>query len=117
VTLVLVTNDDGVESVGIRALAGVGVAAGLEVIVADNGVGIASASSSTTGTGGGLLTHSALLAIAGRVGVPLALDDFDIDVPLLVDLQPAGRLLMIVKSAHVYESERTYVRDVLEAYR
>jgi two-component sensor histidine kinase len=37
----------------------------LEVIVSDNGVGIASASSSTTGTGGGLLTHSALLAIAG----------------------------------------------------
>jgi two-component sensor histidine kinase len=37
----------------------------LEVIVADDGVGIASASSSTTGTGGGLLTHSALLAIAG----------------------------------------------------
>ena len=37
----------------------------LEVIVADNGVGITSASSSTTGTGGGLLTHSALLAIAG----------------------------------------------------
>jgi dihydroxy-acid dehydratase len=35
-----------------------------------------------------------LLAIAGRVGVPLSLDDFDIDVPLLVDLQPAGRLLM-----------------------
>jgi two-component sensor histidine kinase len=37
----------------------------LEVIVADDGVGIVSASSSTTGTGGGLLTHSALLAIAG----------------------------------------------------
>ncbi len=37
----------------------------LEIIVADDGVGIASASSSTTGTGGGLLTHSALLAIAG----------------------------------------------------
>src|SRR6266480_23427 len=37
----------------------------LEVIVADNGVGIASASNTTTGTGGGLLTHSALLAIAG----------------------------------------------------
>lgn len=36
----------------------------LEVLVADDGVGIASASS-TTGTGGGLLTHSALLAIAG----------------------------------------------------
>ncbi len=38
----------------------------LEVIIADDGVGIASASgSTTTGTGGGLLTHSALLAIAG----------------------------------------------------
>ncbi len=37
----------------------------LEVIVADDGVGIMSASSSTTGTGGGLLTHSALLAVAG----------------------------------------------------
>src|SRR5260370_24934757 len=39
--------------------------ANLEVIVADDGVGIASADSSTTGTGGGLLTHSTLLAIAG----------------------------------------------------
>jgi two-component sensor histidine kinase len=37
----------------------------LEVMVADDGVGIVSASSSTTGTGGGLLTHSALLAIVG----------------------------------------------------
>lgn len=37
----------------------------LELIVADDGVGVLSASSSTTGTGGGLLTHSALLAIAG----------------------------------------------------
>src|SRR5947207_5693868 len=37
----------------------------LEVVVADDGVGIISASSSTSGTGGGLLTHSALLAIAG----------------------------------------------------
>lgn len=37
----------------------------LEVIVADDGVGIGSAGSSTSGTGGGLLTHSALLAIAG----------------------------------------------------
>ncbi|MCW2802403.1 MAG: hypothetical protein QOF52_3017 [Propionibacteriaceae bacterium] len=38
-----------------------------------------------------------LLAIAGRLGVPLALDDFDrigSSVPLLVDLQPAGRFLM-----------------------
>ncbi|HWM57333.1 MAG TPA: IlvD/Edd family dehydratase [Pseudonocardia sp.] len=38
-----------------------------------------------------------LLAIAGRLGVPLTLEDFDrigADVPLLVDLQPAGRFLM-----------------------
>jgi dihydroxy-acid dehydratase len=38
-----------------------------------------------------------LLAIAGRVGARLSLDDFDAigaDVPLLVDLQPAGRHLM-----------------------
>lgn len=38
-----------------------------------------------------------LLAIAGRVGVDLHLDDFDrigSGVPLLVDLQPAGRFLM-----------------------
>jgi dihydroxy-acid dehydratase len=38
-----------------------------------------------------------LLAIAGRLGVPLALDDFDriaAEVPMLVDLQPSGRFLM-----------------------
>ena len=38
-----------------------------------------------------------LLAIAGRAGVPLELDDFDRlghDLPLLVDLQPSGRYLM-----------------------
>ncbi|MEU8245522.1 IlvD/Edd family dehydratase [Nonomuraea sp. NPDC048916] len=38
-----------------------------------------------------------LLAIAGRLGVRLALDDFDrtgAGVPLLADLQPAGRHLM-----------------------
>ncbi len=38
-----------------------------------------------------------LLAIAGRVGVRLTLEDFDAtgsEVPLLVDLQPAGRFLM-----------------------
>jgi dihydroxy-acid dehydratase len=38
-----------------------------------------------------------LLAIAGRLGVDLTLDDFDrigAHVPLLVDLQPAGRFLM-----------------------
>jgi len=37
----------------------------LEVVVTDDGVGIISAGSATSGTGGGLLTHSALLAIAG----------------------------------------------------
>ncbi len=38
-----------------------------------------------------------LLAIAGRLGVPLTLEDFDrigADVPLLVNLQPAGQFLM-----------------------
>jgi dihydroxy-acid dehydratase len=38
-----------------------------------------------------------LLAIAGRLGIPLTLDDFDrigSDVPLLVNLQPAGEFLM-----------------------
>ncbi|MFI5937402.1 IlvD/Edd family dehydratase [Actinoplanes sp. NPDC051494] len=38
-----------------------------------------------------------LLAIAGRLGVPLTLDDFDrigAGVPLLVNLQPAGKYLM-----------------------
>ena len=38
-----------------------------------------------------------LLAIAGRLGVDLSQDDFDAtgsQVPLLVDLQPAGRFLM-----------------------
>ena len=38
-----------------------------------------------------------LLAIAGRLGVPLRLEDFDrigAGVPLLVDLEPAGRFLM-----------------------
>jgi len=38
----------------------------IEVVVADDGVGITSTSAGeTTGTGSGLLTHSALLAIAG----------------------------------------------------
>jgi dehydratase ilvD1 len=38
-----------------------------------------------------------LLAVAGRLGVPLLLDDFDRlsdGVPLLVDLQPSGQFLM-----------------------
>jgi thymidylate synthase len=30
---------------------------------------------------------------------------------------PAGRLLMIVKSAHVYETERDYLRRVLAGAR
>ncbi len=42
-----------------------------------------------------LILH--LLAIAGRIGVPLSLDDFDrhgSQVPLLVNLKPAGQRLM-----------------------
>jgi len=38
-----------------------------------------------------------LLAIAGRVGVPLKLEDFDVvgrDVPTIVNLMPAGKFLM-----------------------
>src|ERR1700757_5091172 len=38
-----------------------------------------------------------LLAIAGRLGLPLALDDFDVlarDVPTLLNLQPSGQYLM-----------------------
>jgi len=38
-----------------------------------------------------------LLALAGRVGVPLTMEDFDVlarEVPLLVNLMPSGRYLM-----------------------
>jgi L-arabonate dehydrase len=38
-----------------------------------------------------------LLAIAGRMGVPLSLDDFDIhskDIPLIANLQPSGNYFM-----------------------
>jgi len=38
-----------------------------------------------------------LLAVAGRLGIPLSLTDFDRlsrEIPLLVDLQPSGRFLM-----------------------
>ena len=48
-------------------------------------------------TGGSTNAVVHLLAIAGRLGVPLTIDDFDrvgASVPLLVDLQPAGRHLM-----------------------
>ena len=48
-------------------------------------------------TGGSTNAVVHLLAIAGRLGVPLSLIDFDrvaADVPLLVNLQPAGKYLM-----------------------
>ena len=35
-----------------------------------------------------------LLALAGRLGVELSLDDFRVNVPTVVDLMPAGRFLM-----------------------
>jgi len=47
--------------------------------------------------GGSTNTVLHLLAVAGRLGVPLELEDFDrltADVPLLVDLQPSGKFLM-----------------------
>jgi dihydroxy-acid dehydratase len=47
--------------------------------------------------GGSTNTVLHLLALAGRLGVPLELTDFDrltADVPLLVDLQPSGKFLM-----------------------
>jgi dihydroxy-acid dehydratase len=59
-----------------------------------------------------------LLAIAGRLGVDLTQDDFDAtgaDVPLLVDLQPAGRFLMedffLAGGLHAVLRE---VRDLLD---
>ena len=48
-------------------------------------------------TGGSTNAVVHLLAIAGRLNIPLTLDDFDrigSRVPLLVNLQPAGRFLM-----------------------
>jgi dihydroxy-acid dehydratase len=48
-------------------------------------------------TGGSTNAVVHLLAIAGRLGIDLSQDDFDAagaEVPLLVDLQPAGRFLM-----------------------
>ncbi|WP_345763104.1 IlvD/Edd family dehydratase [Diaminobutyricibacter sp. McL0608] len=49
------------------------------------------------GIGGSTNAVVHLLAIAGRLGIDLTLDDFDrigASVPLLVNLQPAGRYLM-----------------------
>jgi dihydroxy-acid dehydratase len=59
-----------------------------------------------------------LLAIAGRLGLPLTLDDFDnigAGVPLLVDLQPAGRFLMEdLHRAGGLGAVLTEVRDLLD---
>jgi dehydratase ilvD1 len=47
--------------------------------------------------GGSTNTVLHLIAVAGRLGVPLSLADFDklsSEIPLLVDLQPSGRFLM-----------------------
>ncbi|NBS96332.1 MAG: dihydroxy-acid dehydratase, partial [Betaproteobacteria bacterium] len=49
------------------------------------------------GIGGSTNAVLHLIAIAGRVGIPLALEDFDAigsALPCLVDLQPSGRFLM-----------------------
>jgi dihydroxy-acid dehydratase len=51
----------------------------------------------TAAIGGSTNAIIHLLALAGRLGVPLALDDFDTlakPVPTLVDLMPSGRYLM-----------------------
>jgi dihydroxy-acid dehydratase len=51
----------------------------------------------TAAIGGSTNAVIHLLAIAGRLGVPLALDDFNeltARVPLLVDLMPSGKFLM-----------------------
>jgi dihydroxy-acid dehydratase len=56
-----------------------------------------------------------LLAIAGRLGVPLTLADFDrigAGVPLLVDLQPAGRYLM--EDLHRAGGLPAVLREVLD---
>src|SRR3712207_4409911 len=54
-----------------------------------------------------------LLAIAGRLGIDLTLDDFDrigSSVPVLVDLQPAGRVLM--DDLHPAGGLRAVLREV-----
>jgi dihydroxy-acid dehydratase len=56
-----------------------------------------------------------LLALAGRLDVELGLDDFDrigADVPLLVDLQPAGRHLM--EDFHRAGGLRAVLREVAD---
>jgi dihydroxy-acid dehydratase len=59
-----------------------------------------------------------LLAIAGRLGLELSQDDFDVtgsEVPLLVDLQPAGRFLMedLFRAGGLHAVLRE-VRDLLD---
>ena len=59
-----------------------------------------------------------LLAIAGRLGIDLTIDDFDrigADVPLLVNLQPAGRYLMDdLQRAGGFHAVLREVRDLLD---
>jgi dihydroxy-acid dehydratase len=60
-----------------------------------------------------------LLAIAGRAGVPLSLEDWDRlgrDVPLLTDLMPSGRFLMEdFQSAGGLPAVMAEIRDLLHA--
>jgi dihydroxy-acid dehydratase len=59
-----------------------------------------------------------LLAIAGRLGIELSIDDFDrigAEVPLLVNLQPAGRYLMDdLHRAGGFAAVLREVRDLLD---
>ena len=59
-----------------------------------------------------------LLAIAGRLGIDLTIDDFDrigAEVPLLVNLQPAGRYLMDdLQRAGGFHAVLREVRDLLD---
>ena len=59
-----------------------------------------------------------LLAIAGRLGIDLTIDDFDrigADVPLLVNLQPAGKYLMDdLHRAGGFHAVLREVRDLLD---
>lgn len=59
----------------------------MEILVADNGVGLASADRSTTGTGGGLLTHSTLLAIAGGSLVVKSEPDAGVAVSIVLPVE------------------------------
>ena len=56
----------------------------LEILIADDGIGIVSVTSPTTGTGGGLLTHSALLTIAGGSMVVKSTPDSGVTVRIFL---------------------------------